>query len=208
MPFLRFDRTVGRSNAHWKLDAIERFAGERPLAWVDDALDQECREWAAARAAPTLLVQTDPRAGLTEMEVAELTGWARRLAAEERQRPGRRRRPARPTPHRPPRRDRGRAPTSARAPHGKARGRDPLPGGVGDAFGDGRMHDLEPAACDGPRLELHGDTGKRRARERDESGCECGGSPSAAGAGATGARVAATGSPASRPTPANPGNSP
>ncbi len=82
MPFLRFDRAVGRSNAHWKLDAIERFAGGRPLAWIDDALDEECREWAARRAAPTLLVQTDPRAGLTEMEVAELTAWARRLGAE------------------------------------------------------------------------------------------------------------------------------
>jgi hypothetical protein len=81
MPFLRFDRAVGRSNAHWKLDAIERFAGRRPLAWIDDALDDECRDWAAARGAPTLLVQTDPRVGLTDSEVAALTAWARELAA-------------------------------------------------------------------------------------------------------------------------------
>ena len=81
MPFLRFDRAVGRSNAHWKLDAIEGFAGARPLAWIDDALDAECREWAAARGAPTLLVQTDPRVGLTDSEVAELKAWARELAA-------------------------------------------------------------------------------------------------------------------------------
>jgi HAD domain in Swiss Army Knife RNA repair proteins len=81
MPFLRFDRAVGRSNAHWKLDAIERFAGQRPLAWIDDALDDECRDWADARGAPTLLVQTDPRLGLTGSEVAALTAWARRLAA-------------------------------------------------------------------------------------------------------------------------------
>jgi hypothetical protein len=81
MPFLRFDKRVGRSNAHWKLDAIERYAGERPLAWIDDALDEDCRAWARRRAAPTLLVQTDPRRGLTDVEVSVLTAWARELAA-------------------------------------------------------------------------------------------------------------------------------
>jgi HAD domain in Swiss Army Knife RNA repair proteins len=80
MPFLRFDRDVGRTNAHWKLDAIERYAALRALAWVDDALDAECRAWAERRAAPTLLVQTDPRKGLGEQEVAVLTRWARGLA--------------------------------------------------------------------------------------------------------------------------------
>jgi hypothetical protein len=79
MPFLRFDRDVGRSHAHWKLDAIEGHAGERPLAWIDDALDADCRAWARRRAAPTLLVQTDPRVGLSEREVAQLMEWARGL---------------------------------------------------------------------------------------------------------------------------------
>ena len=81
MPFLRFEKAVGRSNAHWKLDAIERFSGERPLAWIDDALDEECRSWAERRAAPTLLVQTDPRRGLTDAEAGLLMGWARELRA-------------------------------------------------------------------------------------------------------------------------------
>jgi len=79
IPFLRFARAVGRSNAHWKLDAIEAYAGQRPLAWIDDALDQACREWASARAAPTLLVQTDPVCGLTSREAAQLTQWAQAL---------------------------------------------------------------------------------------------------------------------------------
>jgi hypothetical protein len=79
LPFLRFSRTVGRSNAHWKLDAIHAYAGVRPLAWVDDALNAACHEWAAARAAPTLLVQTDPRLGLTVREAAQLADWARAL---------------------------------------------------------------------------------------------------------------------------------
>jgi hypothetical protein len=81
LPFLRFDRTVGRSNAHWKLDAIEGYAGGRPLAWIDDALDEDCRAWAQRRGAPTLLVQTDPSRGLTDAEVARLTAWALELAA-------------------------------------------------------------------------------------------------------------------------------
>jgi Swiss Army Knife RNA repair-like protein len=80
LPFLRFERTVGRSNAHWKLDAIDAYAGGRPLAWVDDALNSACHEWASARGAPTLLVQTDPRQGLTAREAARLADWAQALS--------------------------------------------------------------------------------------------------------------------------------
>jgi len=80
IPHLTFSRAVGRSNAHWKLDAIGEYAGGRPLAWVDDALDEECHEWALARPAPTLLVQTVPERGLTEAEASELERWATRLA--------------------------------------------------------------------------------------------------------------------------------
>jgi hypothetical protein len=79
LPFLRFARAVGRANAHWKLDAIDAYAGERPLAWVDDALNDACHEWAQARAAPTLLVQTDPQRGLTASEAQQLASWARAL---------------------------------------------------------------------------------------------------------------------------------
>ncbi len=64
------------ASAHWKLDAIDAYAGERPLAWIDDALNRACEEWAAARAAPTLLVRTDPARGLTEREERILKSWA------------------------------------------------------------------------------------------------------------------------------------
>jgi hypothetical protein len=83
MPFLRFDRSVGRSNAHWKLDAIDAFAGRRPLAWIDDALSPPCHDWAAARDAPTLLVQTDPAIGLSAREAERLLGWAHELRCAE-----------------------------------------------------------------------------------------------------------------------------
>ena len=63
---LKAARGPGRGVAgHWKLDAIDRYAGpERPLAWIDDAFDEECFAWAAARGAPTLLVACDPAVGL------------------------------------------------------------------------------------------------------------------------------------------------
>jgi hypothetical protein len=82
LPFLRFERSqgAGRSiNGHWKLDAIDTYAGTRPLAWIDDAFDESCHEWAATRLAPTMLVQTDPARGLTSQEASLLGAWAREV---------------------------------------------------------------------------------------------------------------------------------
>ena len=77
LPFLSFDRAVGRSNAHWKLDAIDAFAGpDRPLAWLDDAHNLDCDAWALERTAPTLLAGCDPAVGLTDQHVADLLAWA------------------------------------------------------------------------------------------------------------------------------------
>ena len=77
LPHLTFDRNPGRSNGHWKLAAIEAYAGpQRSLAWVDDAHDEGCSSWAGARSAPTLLVGTEPAVGLTDAHVAELLLWA------------------------------------------------------------------------------------------------------------------------------------
>jgi HAD domain in Swiss Army Knife RNA repair proteins len=80
---LRFERAVGRANAHWKLDAIEAYAAERPLAWVDDAFNDACHEWASARATPTLLVQTSPASGITRREAERLRRWAESLEQPE-----------------------------------------------------------------------------------------------------------------------------
>jgi HAD domain in Swiss Army Knife RNA repair proteins len=82
LPFLRFERSrgAGRSiNGHWKLDAIDTYADAHPLAWIDDAFDESCHAWAAARPAPTLLVQTVPADGLTSREALLLATWAREL---------------------------------------------------------------------------------------------------------------------------------
>lgn len=77
LPFLRFERSPGRGNAHWKLDAIEEYAGPRALAWIDDAFNDACHTWAGTRPSRTLLIQTAPERGLTSVEAQLLVDWAR-----------------------------------------------------------------------------------------------------------------------------------
>jgi hypothetical protein len=86
LPFLRFAAAAHRGSAgglsvaaHWKLEAVDAYAKDRALAWIDDAFNDACHEWAAARAAPTLLVRTAPERGLTEAEALQLEAWAARL---------------------------------------------------------------------------------------------------------------------------------
>jgi hypothetical protein len=80
LPFLRFGGAVPLPAAHWKLAAIDAFATpSRPLAWIDDAHDESCAAWARRRPGPTLLVATEPPAGLREEHVARLLAWVRRL---------------------------------------------------------------------------------------------------------------------------------
>jgi hypothetical protein len=75
-PHLSFERNPGRGHAHWKLAAIESYAENRSLAWIEDAFNAACFTWAQARPAPTLLVQTDPLTGLDERAAGELERWA------------------------------------------------------------------------------------------------------------------------------------
>lgn len=77
LPYLTFGGNARFGAAHWKLDAIQAYVGDRPLAWIDDSLDDSCREWARERLAPTLLVETDPTRGLEEAHVDALIAWIR-----------------------------------------------------------------------------------------------------------------------------------
>jgi hypothetical protein len=66
------------ADAHWKLSAIEAYAGrKRAVAWIDDAHDATCHDWAAGRPGATLLVGTDPAVGITDEHVEMLLSWAR-----------------------------------------------------------------------------------------------------------------------------------
>jgi len=77
LPCLHFDGRARFGTAHWKLEALEQYSGQRPLAWVDDSLDESCHAWASARAAPTLLVPTESHIGITEAHTEALLSWAR-----------------------------------------------------------------------------------------------------------------------------------
>jgi hypothetical protein len=87
LPHVSFDRAAAVGDAHWKLPAIDAYAGaERSLAWIDDALDDRCRAWARARPGATLLVDTAPATGLCEDHVTRLLTWAAPTGAAPRPR--------------------------------------------------------------------------------------------------------------------------
>ena len=81
LPVLSFEDAVF-GTAHWKLAAIDAYAGDRPAAWIDDSLDERCREWARRRRAPTLLVETESAVGITDDHVDRLLRWADEVAPE------------------------------------------------------------------------------------------------------------------------------
>ena len=81
LPVISFDRGKGKYDhqAHWKLGAIEDFVGRRPTAWIDDALDGACFDWARSRAYPTLLVKVQSDVGLDRTACEQLQSWASQL---------------------------------------------------------------------------------------------------------------------------------
>ena len=77
LPCLRFNGRARFGTAHWKLEALDEYAGDRPLAWIDDSLDRSCQRWAEARPAPTLLAPTESDIGITAAHTETLLAWAR-----------------------------------------------------------------------------------------------------------------------------------
>ena len=79
LPHLTFAPSAdGAAARHWKLDAIDAYAGrERPLAWIDDD-HAGCQAWARERPGPTLLITTQSPAGITGEHVDRLLRWAGR----------------------------------------------------------------------------------------------------------------------------------
>jgi hypothetical protein len=85
VPHVPFNRDAESApGATWKLPFVARFVRDRPAAWVDDELDVDVGVWQAARGAPTLLVHTDPRVGLTDEHVTKLVGFADRVTLDPR----------------------------------------------------------------------------------------------------------------------------
>ena len=78
LPELTFAGRAVFGSAHWKVDALNDYGGARPLAWIDDNIDETCERWAARRKAPTLLVPTESDRGLEEVHVDVLVDWVER----------------------------------------------------------------------------------------------------------------------------------
>ena len=78
LPVLTFGRDAQFGTAHWKMGPIDEYAGDRPLAWVDDSLDESCHAWARDRTAPTMLVPVESSRGLEEAHVDALLDWVER----------------------------------------------------------------------------------------------------------------------------------
>jgi hypothetical protein len=81
LPVLTFEGRAVFGSSHWKLGAIDAYARGRAAAWIDDYLDERCREWAAHRHEPTLLVETEHPVGITDQHVEELLRWADEVSA-------------------------------------------------------------------------------------------------------------------------------
>ena len=79
LPCLVFDGRAVFGSAHWKVDAIDEYAGDRSCATLGPARSGACTAWAEARIAPTLIVETSPSVGLTDEHVTELLQWADKL---------------------------------------------------------------------------------------------------------------------------------
>lgn len=80
LPVLTFDGRAAFGSSHWKLEAIDEYAADRPVAWIDDNVEEACKQWAAGRGVPTLLVETEPHEGITDDHVIRLIEWAGAVA--------------------------------------------------------------------------------------------------------------------------------
>jgi len=59
-----------------KVSAVDAYAGQRIVAWLDDNFGEPARRWARERSAPTMLIDVDPAIGFTHEMVTRLTEWS------------------------------------------------------------------------------------------------------------------------------------
>ena len=84
LPHLRFGREPGSSGAHWKLEAIERFAQDRALAWVDDCFNDACHRLGGGAGEPHLAGRDRAPVGPDSARELAAAGVGRRPAGRAR----------------------------------------------------------------------------------------------------------------------------
>ena len=63
-----------------KVDGVSTIAVKSAVAWIDDLVTDRARIWAASRTEPTILLEADPRTGMTRKHVDKLLAWASALS--------------------------------------------------------------------------------------------------------------------------------
>jgi hypothetical protein len=83
LPVVTFGKKAVQGSAEWKIKRVDRYAGHRPAAWIDDNLCGDHERWAERRPEPTLLVDSDPHVGICPEDVERLLEWADSIARAE-----------------------------------------------------------------------------------------------------------------------------
>lgn len=76
LPVIEFFPKRYERDVTLKLDDVISYVEDRPLAWIDDDLYSDAREWAEAREAPTLLLRPFSEAGMQDAHFEILKDFA------------------------------------------------------------------------------------------------------------------------------------
>jgi hypothetical protein len=79
LPVIYFATRRGRPGQSLKLGAVKAFAGNQPLAWLDDEVGDDMLAWARERRVPTLVRTIYPRVGMSDGDVAALLRFHRQI---------------------------------------------------------------------------------------------------------------------------------
>jgi hypothetical protein len=75
LPVIHFDDDVPLGTSY-KLPAIQRYVGDKPMAYLDDDVGHDVIGWARARNAPTLVIPVPADRGLQDEHVEALLEFA------------------------------------------------------------------------------------------------------------------------------------
>ena len=80
LPFIRFDTSGKRPSNSYKRNAVKKFAGDRPLAWLDDEVGDDMRAWAKKAAHPDAHPGDRSPGGTGRKTCRKLNQFAKQLA--------------------------------------------------------------------------------------------------------------------------------
>lgn len=73
LPVIEFPRNG--DGTFVKLVTVSRILSSTPVIWLDDELTESAKEWARTRTGATMLVEVDPRTGLTYEDLEKVSSF-------------------------------------------------------------------------------------------------------------------------------------